>query len=173
MIQRQIWTDHKFNLGIDPGWAINILSRLKSTEILLEHHAKGLAEETLSKQEKGKWSIKEHIGHLTDLEALWMNRFQQIDDGNKELVAADMSNSKTGAANHNACSVNELLLEFRKERKKLILQFQSLSEATLRRQAHHPRIKMMMRPVDLLFFIAEHDDHHLSSILEIKALNND
>jgi hypothetical protein len=31
----------------------------------------------------------------------------------------------------------------------------------------HPRLKQPMRLVDHLFFVAEHDDHHLAKIWEL------
>ena len=33
--------------------------------------------------------------------------------------------------------------------------------------ARHPRLKKEMRVLDLAFFIAEHDDHHLARISEL------
>ncbi|MFT4669296.1 MAG: hypothetical protein ACI9M9_001964 [Flavobacteriaceae bacterium] len=35
----------------------------------------------------------------------------------------------------------------------------------------HPRLKVLMRPVDLLFFVAEHDDHHLATIVKLSISN--
>lgn len=55
------------------------------------------------------------------------------------------------------------------EKKNLEL-YQSLSEADLKKESLHPRLKMMMNPVDLAMFDAEHDDHHLVKINEILAL---
>jgi len=37
--------------------------------------------------------------------------------------------------------------------------------------ATHPRLKVKMTPVDLAFFDAEHDDHHLLKISDIIRLN--
>jgi len=33
--------------------------------------------------------------------------------------------------------------------------------------AWHPRLKVRMRLVDLAYFVAEHDDHHLASMVII------
>jgi hypothetical protein len=38
------------------------------------------------------------------------------------------------------------------------------------RTALHPRLKMKIRVIDLAFFIAEHDDHHLARISELIRL---
>ncbi len=168
-MERQKWTDHKFNQGIDTGWTQNILSNLKDTAIRIEHYSKSLSAKELSEKEQGKWSIKEHIGHLIDLEKLWMNRFQQFENGSLELVAADMSNTKTENANHNKTSIDQLLDSFKLERKKLIAQIQNLNMKTQLHEAFHPRLKIMMRPVDLLSFISEHDNHHMVYIQDISG----
>ncbi|NOT35791.1 MAG: hypothetical protein HOP11_00265 [Saprospiraceae bacterium] len=60
--------------------------------------------------------------------------------------------------------ISELIFE----REKLLLQFQSLQIDSLNHYSLHPRLKEKIRPVDLLFFIGEHDDHHLTTIIEIK-----
>ena len=38
------------------------------------------------------------------------------------------------------------------------------------RTALHPRLQQKVRVIDLVFFIAEHDDHHLARISELKRL---
>lgn len=167
MIRRQQWVDHKFNLGIDVGWKNNILNRIEDTEIRLCHYIKNLSNKQLSQKTNGMWSIKEHVGHLTDLESLWLNRFEQFEKLFPELVAADMTNKKTELSNHNEQHIDKLIEDFRLERQKLIYTVNQLSEKSQKHRALHPRIKTMMKPVDLLFFIAEHDDHHLTSIKKI------
>jgi hypothetical protein len=39
-----------------------------------------------------------------------------------------------------------------------------LDVATSTRELLHPRLKMPMRAIDHLYFVAEHDDHHLAHI---------
>lgn len=172
MIARQKWVDHKFNLGIDVGWTQNILIRLQDAPIRIQYHNKELSDEQLSLRLNSKWSIKEHIGHLIDLEELHTNRLHEFATHKENLSPADMTNLKTNEANHNEQSIVVLLDKFRAERAKLIKIFKSLSIETQNHRAMHPRIKVLMRPVDLLFFVAEHDDHHLVSITEIKNTYN-
>jgi hypothetical protein len=40
----------------------------------------------------------------------------------------------------------------------------------VQRTALHPRLNVRIRVIDLVFFIAEHDDHHLAQISELKRL---
>lgn len=166
-LKRQAWVDHVFNLDIDPGWSHNILSRIEDCSLRLRHLCSTLDEETLSYRTNESWSIKQHIGHMTDLEALWMFRFSQFEKMIPELVHADMSNQKTEQADHNAKNIDALITDFNTQRHKLILTYKDLSAPALNHIALHPRLKRPMRPVDLLFFVAEHDDHHITSIKKI------
>lgn len=168
MIVRQPWVEHKFNLGIDNGWVPNIMSRIEDCHIRLNHHCLDLSEQQLANKSDKKWSIKEHIGHLIDLEELWINRFLQFEQYVPELIHADMSNQKTEHANHNEIPLQSLLSKFINERTKLISTFNQLSDEVQGHSAFHPRLKVKMKPVDLLFFVAEHDDHHLTSIVILK-----
>lgn len=169
-MKRQPWTSHIFNLNIHPGWAANIMTRVQDTEIRIQHYCKDLSDTQLSFQSQGGWSIKEHIGHLIDLEVLHHQRIAEFAILKTELSAADMSNAQTEAANHNSKSFENLLNAFRSARNAFITEFEALPESSLQHQAMHPRLKVPMKPVDLLFFVAEHDDHHLATILALKKI---
>ena len=164
---RQPWTEHIFNLDIDPGWAGNVLTRVRDTEVRLQHYCKRLDDIQLSMKPGGAWSIKEHIGHLIDLEPLHHGRLKELEAFEKELTGADMSNAKTNAADHNTKSIENLLKEFSGLRHDFIGDFLATPEAAQKHAGMHPRLHVMMKPVDLMFFVAEHDDHHLASIREI------
>ena len=69
-MERTKWTDRKFAFNIPAGWMQNILERLRSTELRLRALVDGLPDDKISFKPNGKWSIKEHIGHLSDLEEL-------------------------------------------------------------------------------------------------------
>ena len=168
MGRRQEWKDHVFHFGIDIGWTQNVMSRIQDSAFRIVHHTMNIDDTLLSKRLDGKWSIKEHVGHLIDLEQLWINRFKQFEKLLPELIAADMSNQKTENENHNNKSIQTLIETFKEERKKLITTFDELSDEAIHHFSFHPRFKVKMRPIDLLFFIAEHDDHHLTSIVQLK-----
>jgi uncharacterized damage-inducible protein DinB len=163
-MERQKWIDHVFNLGLDPGWATNVISRLRDTSIRLKHYGSSLSNEELIYKPNGAWSIKEHIGHLIDLEPMHNKRLMEFADLNEYLTMADMSNTATEKADHNKETLDDLLLDFNSSRKGLITEYHNLSEECLLHDSIHPRLKVAMKPVDLLFFVAEHDDHHLASI---------
>jgi hypothetical protein len=51
-----------------------------------------------------------------------------------------------------------------------VARLDSYDEAIVSRTALHPRLKTKIRVIDLAFFIAEHDDHHLARISELKQV---
>ena len=117
-----------------------------------------------------KWSAQEHAGHLLDLETLWLARVRDYSANGTELTAADLSNRKTREANHNARSLQQIIAEFRAARGELLRCVEEAEQKSPAIPAHsllHPRLKEPMRLVDHLFFVAEHDDHHLAWIWEL------
>src|SRR3970040_1397297 len=89
------WFDRRFELGLRVEEAPALLERLRSTADRLEAAAHERSPALLSHHPGGRWSIKENIGHLTDLEALWVQRLDDFDRGAAVLAAADLENRKT------------------------------------------------------------------------------
>jgi hypothetical protein len=85
---------------------------------------------------------------------------------NLELTVADLANRKTHDAGHNARPTQDILREFRAARSKLVERLPE-DAASFQNTALHPRLKTAMRLVDHLYFVAEHDDHHLAQIWEL------
>lgn len=116
-----------------------------------------------------KWSAQEHAGHLLDLESLWMARVDDFLAGGDTLTAADLNNRKTHEANHNARPLTDILADFRKARLRLVDRVEEFQPEMFARAMLHPRLKKPMRLVDHLYFVAEHDDHHLAKIWELRT----
>ena len=169
MVQRIEWFKRKFTFDQLPLWMYpNVVERLRGVPARLEDLARGLSSEVLIKSVGDKWSIQEQAGHLLDLEPLGMNRLDDYEAGREILRAADLENRKTHEANHNANSIENILAAFRGERTEFVRRLDEYDEAFIQRTALHPRIQMKLRVLDLAFFIAEHDDHHLARISELK-----
>jgi uncharacterized damage-inducible protein DinB len=128
---------------------------------------RGISGDLAARGQNGAWSIKEHIGHLADLEELHTGRVDDFEAGLDVLRAADMSNAKTRAASHNTRSMDELIDDFARKRENLIERLSTLDDATQMRSVMHPRLQVPMRPIDMAIFTAEHDDHHLASMRQI------
>jgi uncharacterized damage-inducible protein DinB len=163
------WFDRKFELGLAAELAPELLERLRSTPQRLADAVRGLPPAVLTRKLEGKWSIQENAGHLLDLESLWDQRLDDYDAGTKELHPADLENRKTHAAAHNDRPISELLAEFTSVRGRIVDRLARMSPTELGRTALHPRLQQPMSVVDLCFFVAEHDDHHLRTIDELKS----
>ena len=170
MIDRTEWIKRQFTFELPLGMYGNVVERVRGTPARLEDLTRGLSREVLTRRDGDKWSIQEQAGHLLDLEELGMNRLDDFEAGREALVAADMTNQKTHETNHNAKSIENILSAFRKERMTFVARLDSYDEEFVSRTALHPRLKAKIRVIDLAFFIAEHDDHHLARISELKRL---
>src|SRR6266566_6422719 len=165
MIEHPLWFQRRFELGLPPEVFPSIIERLRGTPARLEERLMGLASDILVSRRDDKWSIQENAGHLCDLESLWEGRFDDLLAGAPELRSADLQNRKTHEANHNARPLEEILIEFRKARMCIVGHLENVSEDQVKAgRALHPRLRQPMTAVDLFFFVAEHDDHHLATI---------
>jgi uncharacterized damage-inducible protein DinB len=167
-----IWFERKFDFTFPVEQHPNLCVRLRGTPARLEEIARAADREVLVRKprEIDKWSAQEHAGHLLDLEPLWMARVDDYlrDDyltGASQLTAADLTNRKTFEAQHNQRPIDEILAEFRSARSRLVSRVENIDPAIFARACLHPRLKTPMRLVDHLYFVAEHDDHHLAHLL--------
>jgi uncharacterized damage-inducible protein DinB len=171
MVQRAAWSTRKFSFDfLLVGMYPNVVERVRGTPARLEDLTRSLSGEILTRREGDKWSIQEHAGHLLDSEPLGMDRLDDFEAGRETLHAADEENRKTHEANHNSNSIKNILSSFRAERMAFVRRLDEYDEAFVQKTALHPRLKMEIRVLDLIFFISEHDDHHLSRISELIRL---
>ena len=164
MITQTPWFERKFDFNFPTGLFPIILERLRGTVFQLEGTIKSIPEEQLIIKKDGKWSVKEVIGHLYDLEELWWKRLQDFMDAKEVLSAADLTNRKTTEAKHNEKTLEELLQLFTLERQRTLEGIYHFDERTLLKTSVHPRLQQPMRLIDALYFVAEHDDHHIAII---------
>lgn len=155
------WTDRKFNFDFPASMMPIILVRLKGTTARLEEMTRNVPDEKLKARPGSGWSVKEHIGHLIDLEALHEGRIEDYRNNLPLLRMADMSNEKTYSAGHNSKNCRDLIAELKTVRSHFIHNLKTLKPD---QSSQHPRLKQPMRVVDMAFFVAEHDDHHLEII---------
>ena len=161
------WFDRKFTFEGNQNIFPALLERLSGTAIRLEQKLKDVPKETLTISIDNSWSIKKNIGHIIDIEPLWQGRLKDISNGESELRAADLLNEKTDLVEHNDTTLDQLLSELRNIRKETIAMLKDSTEETVFKSALHPRLKIPMRTMDVVLFIAEHDDHHLARITEL------
>lgn len=164
------WTDRTFQFTFPVEVYPEMIERLRGTPPRLEDRLKQISPEVLTRRDGERWSIQENAGHLLDLESLVSGRLDEYLAGASELHAADMSNRKTYEAEHNQIAIETILKDFRAQRMQLVNRLDRLKPENFAAVAHHPRLNVPMRLVDMLFFQAEHDDFHLARISELIRL---
>ena len=164
------WYERKFEFAFPVELFPNLIVRLRGTPARLEEIIRDRSRQILTHKPHGKWSAQEHAGHLLNLEPLWLARVEDYVAGSNQLSVADLSNRKTDEANFNARELGEILSAFRKARTELVGRAAEVDPALHARVIPHPRLKQPMRFVDHLYFVAEHDDHHLAKIWELVSM---
>ncbi len=157
------WFDRKFDFSFPPEKIFDILERLRGTPIRASQLVSGLAQDVLTRAESDDtWSVQENIAHLADLEPLWMNRVNDILSGAEVMREADLTNTNTTQAQHNARTIDDVLRDVTEIRESFINLLTPLTIEQFAMASLHPRLNQPMRVVDLCFFAAEHDDYHLA-----------
>jgi len=167
MITQTPWIERQFNFEFPAGIYPCLLERMAGTSIRIEEMVREIPREILSRRIEGRWSIMDHIGHLYDLEELNEIRLREFIENVPILSAADMSNKKTEDAHHHQKTVTSLLSEFRHARIQFVNELRQADENLIGQRAIHPRLKISMRLVDFIYFVCEHDDHHLAKMRSI------
>ena len=108
------------------------------------------------------------MGHLLSLEPLWATRLDQFIEGLPELLAWEETNSSTWSADYNTQTIQRILDKFREARAQLVCRLDEREDSLIEHTALHPRLKKPMRTIDLVYFVAEHDDYHLAQMARLK-----
>ena len=172
MAERIQWFSRKFAFDVEPWAYPNIVERVRGTPARIEERLRGVDRATLTRRVDDRWSIQENAGHLLDLESLWALRLDDFERGAERLSPADLQNRKTHDAGHNAASLADILKQFRVAREANVRRLEAYDEKFIARTALHPRLEQPMRVIDLMFFVAEHDDHHLATISQLLGMGS-
>jgi uncharacterized damage-inducible protein DinB len=167
LIQQAAWTSRHFDHALEVNLFPAVLERFRSTPGRIDEAFSALPDSLRTARPNAGWSIQEHLGHLLDLEELGERRLQDYQARAPVLVAADMSNRKTHEADHNSASWSELLDRFRAARAQLVQQLEALPLESIAHNAQHPRLQRPMNVVEWVYFMCEHDDHHLAKMREL------
>ncbi len=156
------WFERELIFGKSPELLPYFLERLDGTLSRITSKVKGLPESVLSERLNGKWSIKENIGHLAEVDEIANRRIDEMIRG-VEVMSPAVFEPK----DYNPWPIEKVIEFFSQTRKENLKKYESLGADDLRKASIHPRLKVKMTPVDLAWFDAEHDDHHLVKINEI------
>lgn len=162
------WVDRTFLFENLEGTYPNILERLSGTPMRVAAKIEDLSPEQLTHSPQGSWSIQVHVGHLLTLESLWLGRLDDMVMGKEELRAWNITNEETELANFNEGHLETIFDDFATIREGFCEALRKLEDECESLGALHPRLKVPVRLLDLVYFIAEHDDHHLAVMEKIK-----
>jgi hypothetical protein len=156
------WFERSLKFGYPKEMLPFFLERLAGTTIRIEQKVKGVSDKILSAKLNGKWSIKENIGHLAEVDQIANKRIDEMVSGVEVMSPAVFE-----PQDYSTWPIGEVLQLFSKNRTSNIKKYNAIEDDDLLKASLHPRLKVMMTPVDLAWFDAEHDDHHLVKINEI------
>jgi uncharacterized damage-inducible protein DinB len=154
------WFERYLDFGKPKAMLPYYLDRLEGTIARIKAKVAGASEEVLSAPSNGKWSVKQNIGHLAEVDEIANRRIDEMVAGVSPMSPAVFEPK----LNYNEMPIQFVVDHFAKTRAENILKYKRLSDEELAKSSLHPRLKVMMTPVDLAWFDAEHDDHHLVKI---------
>jgi hypothetical protein len=166
MIERLPWFERRFTFGLPASMLPFYLERLSGTAARIEEKVKGVSDRILSERFDGKWSAKQHIGHLAEVDQISNRRIDEMVAGAESLSPAVFE-----PQDYNPWPIEKVIAFFRDARKSNLDRYKRLAQRELGLSSTHPRLKVKMSPVDLAYFDAEHDDHHLLKISDIIDTN--
>ena len=158
------WVERKFDFDFDFKIYLNFIERLAATPDVLDILILSIPEKYYQIKNGKEWSIQENVGHLLSVDDLFMGRLDDYERGASELRPADVSGTRTEKEDFNSGEMKQLLRQFREKRMIFVGRLDQLSAGMFKKVAWHPRLKKPMRLCDMLYFQAEHDDHHLHKI---------
>ena len=160
------WFERKFDFNTDPRLLANIIMRLSFTAMRIRELTYKSNDVRFEEKPNDKWSVKQELFHLIDLDELHIKRLNDLKSKSQHLTVADIANQKTEQEDLSKISLVQLILQFEKQRMDFIEKLKQFSDEELNYKALHPRLQQMMSAADVAYFVAEHDDHHLVHIQE-------
>ena len=150
------WFERNLKFGLPAVMLPYYLERLNGTFVRIQDKIKDIPDAVLSNRLDNKWSVKQNIGHLAEVDKIANKRIDEMIAGQELLSPAVFE-----PQDYNPWPVERVLEFFHQTRSENIRKYRSLSESDLKKSSVHPRLKVPMTPVDLAWFDAEHDDHHM------------
>jgi uncharacterized damage-inducible protein DinB len=167
--ERPSWGERKFSFVHPPWMLADFIERLRGAVPRLRALVLDVNETDAHRQVDGRWSIAQNIGHLADVEELWQERLDDLRSGRKTYTPAVPARFQELAKRHQAIPIEDTIGELEDRRTILVDALANASPELQQASAFHERLQVPMRLVDCSQFYAEHDDHHLLRIRELRS----
>lgn len=112
----------------------------------------------------GKWTVKEVVGHMMDVERIFAYRALCIARGEKQPLPGMDQNIYVDKGNFNKRQLVDLNYEYRLLRESNILLFGGFDKSVLQNRGSASRYEVTV--LALMFMTAGHEKHHLNILLE-------
>jgi hypothetical protein len=112
----------------------------------------------------GKWTVKEVVGHLMDVERIFCFRALSIARGEKKSLPGFDQDEYVRQGNFNNRQLFELTYEYRLIRESSILLFKSFDQSVLQNRGISNGKEVTV--LALMFMTAGHEKHHLKFLKE-------
>ncbi len=143
----------------------NIINVLKAGREKMQSLIKSIPEEKGEHSyAPGKWSIKEVMGHVADVERVMAYRAMCIARGEKKSLPGFEQDDYVASADFNSRSLHDLAEELLHLRDSNISLFKSFNNETLMRQGTANNYDITVRA--FMFIIAGHELHHMRILKE-------
>jgi uncharacterized damage-inducible protein DinB len=116
------------------------------------------------KYEEGKWTVKEVVGHMMDVERIFAYRALCIARGEKQPLPGMDQNTYVAQGNFNKRQLFDLNYEYRLLRESNILLFGGFDKSVLQNRGTASGYEVTV--LSLMFMTAGHEKHHLNILLE-------
>lgn len=113
---------------------------------------------------EGKWTVKEVIGHMMDVERIFAYRALCIARGEKQPLPGMDQNIYAAKGNFNKRQLFDLNYEFRLLRESNILLFGGFDKSVLQNRGNASGYDVTV--LALMFMTAGHEKHHLNILTE-------
>jgi hypothetical protein len=150
----------KYLTEVPEGDVLELLRRgIDETSDLLG----GLDEaKALHRYAKGKWSIKEIVGHLSDTERIFAYRALRFARGDKTPLPAYEQDDYVFHGSFDARALSDLLSEFRAVRAASVALFRGMTGEMFARQGTASGFEFTVRAIP--YILAGHERHHVGVI---------
>ena len=170
MSHKENWLEKQFDFDFPPSKYVEFLQFLRETTGKLEALVEFLPKEILIRRDGDSWSIQENVGHFLTAESLFLGRLDDYKNDVSVLRPARFEDNPTDKAGFNKKSIQWIFEQFQAQRATYISRLDALEPKDFEKAILHPRLNKPMRLCDMLYFHAQHDQHHLNRIAELKEL---
>ena len=144
------------------------LASLEAFPALLKAQIAPLDDETLRYKPAGEWSAIENVGHLIDVESLWMGRFRQMLAAENPNFPPANVDELVRRANYQHKDAANLLHTFAEQRAETVTFLRILKPMHFDRPGIHP-VRGPVTVGSSIAILAGHDQLHTAQIAKTVA----